>query len=322
MSRQEVLVIGPIMPFVVERLKQHHDVVECDNEADSAAFLAREGSRFRAVAVGLHGLSAKTIAALPKLEIIASFGVGYDAVDVAAAARAGVVVTHTPGVLTEEVADTALGLMLMTVRELSAAERHLREGRWQSEGNYRLSDGSLTGAVLGIVGLGRIGKAIAKRAEACGMMIHYHGRHRQADIAYPYHETVVDLARAADVVMVVAPGGAQTRHLINADVLAALGPHGYLINIGRGSVVDEAALVAALREGVIRAAGLDVFDDEPNVPSDLIEQPNAVLLPHVGSASRATRQAMGQLVVDNICAWLEGKPPLTPVPETPVPDCT
>ncbi len=320
MSRQEVLVIGPIMPFVVERLKQHHDVVELENEADNAEFLAREGGRFRAVAVGRLGLTGKSIAAMPKLEIVASFGVGYDAVDVAAAAKAGVVVTHTPGVLTEEVADTALALMLMTVRELNAAERHLREGRWKSEGHYRLSHGSLKGAVLGIVGLGRIGKAIAKRAEACGMKIHYHGRHRQADVAYPYHETAVDLARAADVLMVVAPGGAETRHLINTDVLEAIGPDGYLINIGRGTVVDEPALTAALEKGVIRGAGLDVFDDEPNVPEDLLALPDTVLLPHVGSASVATRQAMGQLVVDNICAWLDDKPPLTPVPETPVPE--
>ncbi|MEI2385637.1 2-hydroxyacid dehydrogenase [Breoghania sp. JC706] len=319
MSRQEVLVIGPVLPYVVERLKERFDVTELHREADRASFLKSEGGRFRAAACGGSGIDGATIAALPNLQIIGSFGVGYDNVDVAAAAEAGVVVTNTPGVLDEEVADTGLALMLMTVRELNRAEAYLRAGRWPKEGPYPLTRGSLKDSVLGILGLGRIGKAVARRAEACGMEIHYHGRHRQEGVAYRYHADLKDLARASDVLMVVVPGGDATRHMVDKAVLEALGPDGYIVNIGRGTVVDEAALIEALSNGTIRGAGLDVFEDEPNVPEALIALDNTVLLPHVASASVPTRQAMGQLVVDNITAWLEEGQVLTPVPETPVP---
>lgn len=314
----EVLVNGPIMPYVAEKLEARYSVTHLADQPDPQAFLAAEGARFRAVASGPRGISGATMASMPNLQIVASFGVGYDSVDVAAAAERGVIVTNTPGVLDDEVADTALALVLMTMRELNRAERYVREGRWTKEGPYPLTAGSLKGSVLGILGLGRIGKAIAARAEACGMEIHYHGRNRQAGVAYPYHPTVTDLAAASDVLMVVAPGGAETHHLVDAGVLKALGPTGTLVNIGRGSVVDEAALVEALANGTIRAAGLDVFEHEPKVPQELIDAPNTVLLPHVGSASVATREAMAQLVVDNIVSWLEEGQALTPVPETPV----
>lgn len=317
MSRQDILVASPVMPYVVETLETRYAVERLWEKTDPGTFLESEGSRFRAVACGLAGIDAATIARLPELEIISSFGVGYDAVDVEAAAARGVVVTNTPGVLDDEVADTAFALLMMTVRELSASERYLRAGRWVREGAYPLTPGTLKGSVLGILGLGRIGKAIARRAEVSGMTIHYHGRNAQPDVAYRYHPTLAELARASDVLMVVAPGGAETHHIVDAGVLRALGPDGYLVNVGRGTVVDEAALAEALKTGTIRGAGLDVFEFEPKVPQALLEAPNTVLLPHVGSASVATRKAMGQLVVDNIVSWFDDGRPLTPVPETP-----
>ena len=252
----------------------------------------------------------------PDLEIISSFGVGYDNIDAKTAARLGIIVTNTPGVLDDEVADTALGLLLMTVRQLPQAERHLRAGLWATKGAFPLSP-SLRGRTIGIVGLGRIGKAIAKRVSAFGLEVVYHGRHAQADVAYRYYPTLLGMAKDADVLIVVAPGGPATRHIINAEVLQALGPEGVLINISRGSLVDEKALIEALLTGRILAAGLDVFDNEPHVPEALIALDNAVLLPHVGSASVRTRRAMAECVVQNVFAWADGKAPLTPVPETP-----
>ena len=251
----------------------------------------------------------------PSLEIISSFGVGYDHIDAKAAARLGIIATNTPGVLDDEVADTALGLVLMTVRQLPQSERYLRAGLWP-KGAYPLTP-SLRGRTVGIVGLGRIGKAIATRVSGFGLDVVYHGRHRQEGVAYRYYPSLVEMAKACDILIIVAPGGPSTRHIVNAEVLEALGPDGVLINIARGSLVDETALIEALRTGKILAAGLDVYENEPNVPPELIALPNAVLLPHVGSASVKTRQAMAECVADNIFAWADGKPPLTPVPETP-----
>ena len=219
--------------------------------------------------------------------------------------------------LDDEVADTALGLMLMTVRQLPQAERYLRAGLWP-KGAYPLTP-SLRGRTVGIVGLGRIGKAIATRVGGFGLDVVYHGRNPQAGVAYRYYPSLVDMAKASDILIVVAPGGPGTRHIINREVLEALGPDGVLVNIARGSLVDEKALIEALRTGKILAAGLDVYENEPNVPAELIALHNAVLLPHVGSASVKTRQAMAECVVGNIFAWADGKPPLTPVPETPWP---
>jgi lactate dehydrogenase-like 2-hydroxyacid dehydrogenase len=274
--------------------------------------------RIRAVAMtGAHApLDEAYMRRYPRLEIISSFGVGYDNIDAKAAARLGIIVTNTPGVLDDEVADTALGLMLMTVRQLPQAERYLRAGQWAAKGAFSLTP-SLSGRTVGILGLGRIGKAIAKRVSAFGLDVVYHGRNPQADVPYRYYPSLVDMAKASDVLIVVAPGGPTTRHIINAEALEALGPDGVLINIARGSLVDEKALIEALRTGKILAAGLDVFENEPNVPKELIALDNAVLLPHVGSASVKTRQAMGECVVENLFAWADGKPPLTPVPETP-----
>jgi len=288
-------------------------------KADQDAWLAQTGPRIRGLVRGGHAQIGRTlIDRLPQLEIIASFGVGYDGIDLAAAAERGVIVTNTPDVLTEEVADTALGLLLMTVRELSAAERHLRAGRWVADGPYPLSP-SLRDRTVGIVGLGRIGMAIARRLDAMKVPVVYHARRARPEAPYRYYDDLRAMAADVDVLLVIVPGTASTKDLVNAGILAALGPNGILINVGRGSVVDEAALVAALKDGTIRAAGLDVFAKEPHVPAELIALPNAVLLPHVGSASVHTRQAMGQLVVDNLRSWFQDGRPLTPVPETPWP---
>jgi lactate dehydrogenase-like 2-hydroxyacid dehydrogenase len=286
-------------------------------EPNPDLWLAEWGPRIRAMAtIGAHApVDEAHMRRYPSLEIISSFGVGYDNIDAKAAARLGIIVTNTPGVLDDEVADTALGLMIMTVRHLPQAERYLRAGQWSAKGAFLLSP-SLRGRTVGILGLGRIGRAIAERVTAFGLPVVYHGRHAQADVPYRYYPSLIDMAKAADILVVVAPGGSATRHIINAEVLEALGPDGVLINIARGSLVDEQALIEALQNKKILAAGLDVFENEPSVPEELIALDNAVLLPHVGSASVKTRRAMAECVVSNLFAWADGKPPLTPVPET------
>jgi lactate dehydrogenase-like 2-hydroxyacid dehydrogenase len=269
-----------------------------------------------AVSAPVQSVDDALLAALPKLQIISSFGVGYDHIDANAAARRGIIVTHTPDVLTEEVADTAIGLLLNTVRELPQSERYLRAGKWPA-GNFPLSRATLRDRTVGMVGLGRIGIAIARRLEAFGVPVVYHTRHPRPELGYRHYPRLVDMARDVDTLIVIVPGGPATKNMIDAEILAALGPNGIVINVARGSVIDEPALIAALREGTILAAGLDVFVAEPNVPEELLAMDNVVLLPHVGSASEFTRAKMDQLLVDNIRAWAAGKPPLTPVPETP-----
>jgi lactate dehydrogenase-like 2-hydroxyacid dehydrogenase len=273
--------------------------------------------RLRALAAGgpVHDrVDGPLMSKFPKLEMISSFGVGYDHVDAKWAGEHGIVVTNTPDVLNEEVADTALGLLLCTVRELPQAERHLRAGKW-IDGDYRLT-ATLRGRTVGIVGLGRIGKAIARRLDAFRVPVVYHTRNPQPGVSYRHYPNLVDMARDVDLLMVVTPGGPATKNLIDAKVFEALGPDGILINMSRGSVVDEPALIAALKAGKILSAGLDVFANEPQVPPDLMAMENVVLFPHVGSASVYTRDAMGQLVVDNLLSWAAGKGPLTPVPES------
>ncbi len=303
--------MGMVADLVAARFPLHRLWLEPEG------FLAGRGGSIRAVAsAGGHApIDGQFMARLPKLEIVASFGVGYDHIDADWAGRHGIVVTHTPGVLDDEVADVAIGLLIMAVRKLPQAERYLRAGEWP-KGAYPLT-ASLGGRTMGIVGLGRIGKAVARRAEALGLRIVYHGRHAQTGVAHRFYPSLVEMAAACDVLMVTAPGGPETRRIVDASVLRALGKDGVLVNIARGSLVDEQALIEALKAGTILAAGLDVFDDEPNVPADLLALDNAVLLPHVGSASTRTRQAMAQCVLDNLLAWAGGRPPLTPVPETP-----
>ncbi len=316
MTRPAILMPAPMPASVIAALAARFDLHCLWEQPDPDACLRTVGPHIR-------GLAANTLAGridgslfdrLPALEIVANFGVGYDNVDAADAAARGIVVSNTPGVLDEEVADLAVGLLLATVRQIPQADRHLREGRWPA-GPFPLSP-TLRGRRIGIVGLGAIGKAVARRLEGFDVPIAYHGRSRQPDVHYDYHENVVALAAACDVLIAVVPGGATTRHMIDADVLAALGPDGILINVARGSVVDETALIAALQAGTILGAGLDVFEHEPDVPAALLPLPNVVLLPHIGSASQRTREAMGQLVVDNLAAWFDDGRAITPVPES------
>ena len=314
----DVLSAGGLPEKTRASLAASFTVHRLDGHAPLSSLGSALGS-IRGIARGGHFDVPRTLMEqLPKLEIVANFGVGYDGIDLKYAAERGVIVTNTPDVLTEEVADTALGLLLMTVRELSAAERHLRDGKWP-RGNYRLTPTTMRDRTVGIAGLGRIGLAIARRLDAMQVPVVYHARHPRPGVAYRYYASLAAMAADVDTMMVVLPGNASTRHAVDAGVLQALGPNGILINIGRGSVVDEAALIAALKDGTIMAAGLDVFENEPRVPADLMALPNAVLLPHVGSASVYTRDAMGQLMFDNLVSWFEKGTPITPVPETPWP---
>ena len=315
-AKSEVLLIGPSRPVIAKGFAALA-VHSLSAAADRDAVLASVAHvRAMAVAAPVEPINDALLARLPQLEIVASFGVGYDHIDAAAAAKRGIIVTHTPGVLTEEVADTALGLLLCTVRELPQAERYLRAGKWL-EREYPLTKASLRNRSVGLVGMGRIGRAIARRLEAFGVPIAYHARQPRPDLAYRHYPDLIEMARAVDILLVIVPGGPATRNLIDAKVLEALGPEGILINMARGSVVDEPALIEALKQGKIMAAGLDVFAKEPHVPQELMAMENVVLFPHLGSASRFTREKMDQLMVDNILAWAAGKPPLTPAPETP-----
>jgi lactate dehydrogenase-like 2-hydroxyacid dehydrogenase len=309
-----VLVPGRLHPHAVARIGAEFDLVALPG-ADPALVTAGLAARVRGVAA-MTRIDAAFIDALPSLEIIANFGVGYDAVDARHAGKAGVMVTNTPDVLTEEVADTAVGLLINTVRELPKAEAWLRAGRWEAEGNYPLTRATLRGRSVGIFGMGRIGLAVARRLEAFGLPVSYHNRSRAEGVAYRYFPTLLALAEAVDTLVSVAPGGASTERAVNADVLRALGRNGVFVNIGRGSTVDEDALAAALADGTVLAAGLDVFRDEPRVPQALLAADNASLLPHVGSASVHTRTAMADLVVDNLGSWFASGRALTPVAET------
>jgi len=249
------------------------------------------------------------------LEIIAHHGVGYDAIDATWCGQNNIIVTHTPDVLNDEVADLAMGLLLATVRQLPQADAYLRAGKWQ-QASFPLTT-SLQGRRLGIFGLGRIGKAIAKRAESFGLSIAYHNRKPVTDCSYAYYSSLIELASVSDILLLIAPGTAQTYQIANAEVFEALGSNGIFINVARGSLVDESALIKALKEGTILAAGLDVYENEPNSNPNFVNLSNTVLLPHVGSASLPTRQAMARLVVDNLKSYALGNGPLTPVPETP-----
>jgi lactate dehydrogenase-like 2-hydroxyacid dehydrogenase len=279
---------------------------------DRHAFLRQHAPNVRALATfGPMAVDGKLMDALPKLEIISNFGVGVDAINLDDARKRNIIVTNTPDVLNEAVADTAIALVLMTVRRYPQSEVYLRGGNWASRGPYPLST-DIGGKTLGILGLGRIGEAIARRAVACGMVIRYHNRNRK-DVAYAYDPDPVTLARNSDVLLVVTPATAETARIINAKILDALGPEGYVVNIARGSVVDEPVLLRYLQEKKIAGAGLDVFADEPRVPPEFFTLDNAVLLPHVGSATVETRKAMGDLQIENLRLHFAGKPVKTRV---------
>ncbi len=314
LSRPAILAVSRLPPFLLEPLQAAYVVHERLHETDPAAF-AKVASGIRAVVGGGESKVPRALMdQLPALEMVSIFGVGYDGVDVSTALERRIPVTHTPGVLNDEVADLAIGLMLSVARCIPQADRYVRAGRWASEGAMPLSR-KVSGARLGIVGLGRIGQAIASRAEAFGMSIAYTARNARPGVAYSFFPTAQALAAQVDFLIVITPGGAGTRHLINAEVLQALGPGGYLINVARGSVVDEAALVHALRQGVIAGAGLDVFEKEPHVPEALWVLDNVVLTPHIASGTRQTRQAMADLAAANLAAHFAGRPLLSPVPE-------
>jgi lactate dehydrogenase-like 2-hydroxyacid dehydrogenase len=315
----EVLLSGPPKPTIVNGLAPF-TVHRLADAKDRDALLKEVGPRVRAMAVSVSSdkIGPELMSKLPKLEIVSTFAVGYDHVDVKWAAEHGITVTNTPKVLNEEVADTALGLILCTVREFPQAERYLRAGKWL-ERAYPLTKATLRDRTVGMVGMGAIGQAIARRLEAMKVPVVYHSRRPAAGVGYKHYPNLVEMARDVDILVAMTPGGAATQNLINAEVLKALGPTGIFINMARGSVVDEPALVKALQDKTIMSAGLDVFVREPQVPAELMAMENVVLFPHLGSGSVYTRTQMDQLVVDNLLAWAEGKGPLTPVPETPWP---
>jgi lactate dehydrogenase-like 2-hydroxyacid dehydrogenase len=319
-QKPDVLLVGQKKPVMVRGLEPAVTLHFLADAKDPEAFFKQVGDKIRAVAIAYtaNKLDAAFMQRFPKLEQISSFGVGYDHVDAKWAGEHGIIVTNTPDVLNEEVADTTLGLLLCTLREFPQAERYLRAGKWTG-GHYPLTKATLQGRTVGMVGMGRIGRAIARRLEAFGVPVVYHSRNAQSGVKYRHYPKLLDMARDVDTLIVIVPGGPATANMINADVLKALGPNGVLINMARGSVVDEPALIEALKNKTIYSAGLDVFAKEPNVPKELMEMDHVVLFPHLGSASVATREAMDRLVVDNILAWAASKPPLTPVPETPYP---
>jgi lactate dehydrogenase-like 2-hydroxyacid dehydrogenase len=315
----DLLIYGPSKPIVDNGFSDQFVLHSFETRHDLERLAPATAAKIRGAAITYNTVrgDAATLGMFPKLEIVSTFGVGYDHVDANYARDHNIMVTNTPDVLTEEVADIAMGLLIATVREFIKADRYLRSGLWTTQ-QFPLSVGSLRDRKVGMVGMGRIGQAIARRLEASLVPVVYHTRNPAAGLSYKHYPDLIEMAKAVDTLVVIVPGGASTNKMINAEVMKALGPRGVIINVARGTVIDEQALIAALKSGTILAAGLDVFEKEPNVPDELKAMQNVVLLPHIGSASVVTRNAMDQLVVDNLKVWFAGKPPLTPVAETPV----
>ncbi len=310
--KPEILQISPMLASVEAALGEAYVVHRYWQAADGRALLAEAGPRIRGVATdGHHGIAPEILAALPGLEIVASYGVGYDAIDTAACKARGVRATNTPDVLNDAVAELTLALMLGLCRRVPQADAHVRKGTWL-KGTYGLT-GELTGAHAGILGLGRIGKEIARRLQVMKMRVSYHGRHAQPHEPYEFYSDLKTMARDVDWLIVIAPGSAATRGIVSREVMEALGPKGALVNVARGSLVDEAAMVELLVDGRLGGAALDVFVDEPRVPEALMALENVVLSPHQGSATTKTRAAMGDLVVRNLAAHFAGDPLLTPI---------
>lgn len=307
----DLLLVASQGNYLDGALSERFTVHRFDTLKDPVAFYRDIAPKVRAVVTGGKGFASEVMARLPALEIVAANAVGYDALDLDQARRRGIRITNTPDVLTEDVADLAVGLLLAVSRRIAAADRFVREGRWHN-GAFPLTVPA-SGRHYGLVGLGRIGRAVARRLEGFGGRISYSGPHQKADVPYGYFRTPAELARACDVLILCAPATVSTRHLVDAAVLDALGPSGLLINIARGALVDEHALIDALIEGRIAGAGLDVFEHEPRVPQALLSRSNVVVTPHIGSATVATRHAMADLVLGNLEAWQAGKPLLTPV---------
>ena len=308
-----LLQVSVLPPFLMERLEQEYTIHDFIDPADPDALLEEVGPKVRGIlAGGMKGPNANLINRLPNLEIISSFSVGFDATDVVAAQARGVIVTHTPEVLTGDVADLAMAFILMAPRRIGESERFLREGKWL-QGRMDLGT-TVRGKRLGILGLGRIGKAVARRAEVFGLQIGYFDIKPMGDLAYRSYATLMDLAEASDILLVACEGGEANRSVVSSEVIEAIGPKGFLVNTARGPIVDQAALVAALEDGKLAGAALDVFDGEPQVPAKMMAMENVVLTPHIASSTHETRRAMGDLVYDNLRAHFDGKPVLTPVP--------
>lgn len=307
----DILMLNPMSPPIMEDLEANFTVHKLYEAADEDRMLAEVGDKIRGVTTNGHaGAPPHILDKLPNLEIVSSFGVGYDAIDTDDCKRRGIRVTNTPGVLDDAVAEVTMGLLLAMVREIVAADVYVRRGDWL-KATYPLT-GELTGKTVGILGLGRIGKEIANRAQAFKMQVVYHGRSEQKHVPYPYFADLTKMAEYADYLVVIVPGTG-TDKIVNREVMNALGPEGGLVSIGRGNTVDEVEMVAALKEGRLGMAALDVFVDEPNVPAELLEMSNVVLSPHNGSATHKTRWAMGDLVVRNLKAHFAGLPAITPV---------
>ncbi|WP_180899690.1 2-hydroxyacid dehydrogenase [Martelella soudanensis] len=308
-----ILIPGAINPITLDRLRPIFDVSYI--EAGFSAVPAELARQVRGIAA-IIPMDAATIDLFPNLEIIAHFGVGYDSVDAVHAASRGIVVTNTPGVLNEDVADLAVGLLINAIRQLPQAEQWLRAGHWADKGPYPLTRLTLRERRVGIYGLGRVGQAVARRLEGFGVEIRYHNRNPVEGVSYQYHASLLELAEAVDTIISVAPSTPETAKSVNAAVLTALGQNGVFVNIGRGATVDQDALILALQRGTIAAAGLDVYANEPNVPKALLDLANVSLAPHVGSATEYTRAAMATLCADNVIAWFSEGWPRTPVAET------
>lgn len=313
MKTNEVVRIGRWEPTFQAELAARYETLELPDGPGRVEFLREHATEIRvAVTSGGPGVDAQTMAALPNLEAIINNGAGVDAIDLAAAELRGIGVSNTPDVLSDTVADTALGLILMTLRQFAAADRYVRAGSWAGGGSFPYAR-DVTGLRVGILGLGRIGTAIATRLLGFDCAIAYHNRHRILGSPYRYAESAVELAHSVDVLVVATTGDRATRHLVDRTVLEALGPEGYLINIARGSVVDQDALVELLADGALGGAGLDVFADEPNVPAELFALDNVVLFPHIGSATARTRQRMALLAIRNLDSYLSSGELVTPV---------
>jgi lactate dehydrogenase-like 2-hydroxyacid dehydrogenase len=307
-ERLQILQIGNLLPILETWLCERYTLVRLDGQSDPATFLAEQGARFAgAVTSAMYGITAGQIAAMPNLKVISSFGVGVDRIAMDEARARGIAVGYTPDVLNDCVADIVFALMLEVARATPEADRYVRAGLWARQGLTGFHLGrKVSGARLGIVGLGRIGRTIARRALGFEMDVRYHSRHPVPDVPWGYEASLIELARWADFLVVITAGGPGTRHLIDAEVLDALGPRGFLVNVSRGSVVDENALVSALAEKRIAGAGLDVFQDEPRVPEALLSMDNVVLLPHIASATEETRLAMAQRTLDNLDRFFAG----------------
>ncbi len=316
MNKHRILQAGRLLPSLEAKLAAEFDTVLLAEQGDPAAFLAAHGAGFEGFVTSAGvGVTADMLARLPRLRAISSFGVGLDKLDLAAAQARGIAVGYTPDVLNDCVADLAMALMLDVGRRISEADRFVRRGGWTTPGakSFPLAR-KVSGAKLGIVGLGRIGQTIARRAAGFEMDIRYHSRRPVAGVAWAHEPSLIELARWCDYLVVITAGGAATRHLVNDAVLDALGPRGFVINVARGSVIDEAALVRALADRRIAGAGLDVFENEPNVPRALFELDNVVLLPHIASGTEETRQAMADRVFDNLQGFFRDGRMVSPAP--------